>query len=118
MLVKISMAFYLIAIILHFIDGQIALFALSIVLLIVTTGLSLYMSYRQVSPQLREYEETVYNMEVDGTSDEEILEFMDQETGVDESKLLKAPLWMHLAVTLGIVASFVLLGIAFMGIIC
>lgn len=111
MLAKISTIAYIIAIILHFINPQMALFALSVVLGIVTTGLGLYMSYRQVSPQLREYRETVYQMEADGASDEEILEFMDQETEVDESKLIDAPLWMNIVVILGVVASFILFGI-------
>jgi hypothetical protein len=48
-------------------------------------------------------------MEVDGESEEEILEFMDRDTDVDESKLINAPLWMNIVVTMGIVASFVLL---------
>ena len=47
-------------------------------------------------------------MEIDGANDDEILEFMYQATEFDESKLLEAPLWIHLLVTLGIVASFVL----------
>lgn len=111
MLAKISTIAYIIAIILHFINRQMALFALSVVLGIVTTGLGLYMSYRQVSPQLREYRETVYQMEADGASDEEISAFMDQETEVDESKLIDAPLWMNIVVMLGAIASFILLGI-------
>ncbi len=109
MLAKLSIVFYIIAIFLYFINGQIALFALSIVLLIVTAGLGLYMSYYNVSPQLREYRETVYQMESDGASDEEILEFMNQDTEVDESKLIDAPLWMNIVVMLGAIASFILL---------
>ena len=50
MLAKISVVLYLIAVILHFINGQMSLFGLSLVLSIVTIGLSIYMSYRQVSP--------------------------------------------------------------------
>ncbi len=114
MLAKISTVAYIIAILLHFINRQMALFALSVVLGIVTTGLGLYMSYRQVSPQLREYRETVYQMEADGASDEEILEFMDQETEVDESKSIDPPTWMALIGILGIAASFVLLAMGIM----
>lgn len=44
-------------------------------------------------------------MEADGASDDEILEFMDQETEVDESKLIDAPLWMNVVVILGVIAS-------------
>lgn len=115
MLVKISIFVYLVDLVLYFIKGQFALFGLSVILLIVTTGLSFYISYRQVSPQLKEYEETVYKMEVNGASDDEILDFMDQDTEVDESKLLKAPLWMHLVVILGVVTSFVLLIVGIAG---
>jgi len=91
MLAKISIVAYVIAAVLHFTNGQMSLFWLSVVLGIVTFGLSSYMSYRQVSPQLREYRETVYQMEADGASEEEILEFMDQDTDVDESKLIDPP---------------------------
>jgi disulfide bond formation protein DsbB len=108
MLGKISIVVYIIAAVLHYTNGQMNLFWLSVVLGIATTGLGTYMSYYHVSPQLREYRETVYQMEADGASDDEILEFMDQDTDVDESKLINAPLWMNIVVTIGIVASFVL----------
>ena len=111
MLAKISTILYLVAAALHFINGQMVLFVMSIVLGIVTFGLSAYISYLQVSPQLREYRETVYKMEADGVSDDEILEFMDGETEVDESKLIDAPLWMNIVVMLGVIASFILFGI-------
>ena len=90
-----------------------ALFALSIVLLIVTAGLGLYLSYYNVSPQLREYRETVYQMEADGTSDDEILEFMNQDTEVDESKLIIPPVWMSIIYILGMVTGFVLLSMGY-----
>ena len=115
MLAKISTILYLVAAALHFINGQMVLFVMSIVLGIVTFGLSAYISYLQVSPQLREYRETVYQMEADGASDEEILEFMDGETEVDESKLINAPLWMNIVVMLGVISSFVIFGIGVMG---
>lgn len=115
MLVKISTVLYTIGSVLHFASGQIALFVLSVVLGIVTLVLSIYISYLQVSPQLREYRESVRQMEEDGVSDVEILEFMDQETKVDESKLLETPLWMNILVTLGIISSFVLLVVGIMG---
>ena len=115
MLAKISTIIYLIAAVLHFINGQMDLLGLSVLLGIVTFGLSAYISYLRVSPELRDYRETVYKMEADGASDDEILEFMDQETEVDESKLIDAPLWMNLVVMLGVIASFVLFGIGVMG---
>ena len=111
MLAKIDSILYLIAAVLHFINGQMALLGLTVLLGIVTFGLSAYVSYLRVSPELREYRETVYKMEADGASDDEILEFMDQETEIDESKLIDAPLWMNLVVMLGVIASFVLFGI-------
>lgn len=114
MLAKISIVAYIIAAVLHFTNAQMSLFWLSVVLGIVTFGLSSYMSYRQVSSQIQEYEDTVYQMEADGASEEEILEFMDRDTDVDESKLLEPPTWMALIGLIGIVAGFVLLG---MGII-
>jgi hypothetical protein len=109
MLAKISIVAYVIAAVLHFTNGQMNLFWLSVVLGIATFGLSSYMSYRQVSSQLREYRETVYQMEADGASEEEILEFMDKDTEVDESKLIDLPAWMTLIGLMGIAASFVLL---------
>jgi hypothetical protein len=109
MLAKISIVAYIIAAVLHFTNAQIDLFWLSVVLGIVTFGLSSYMSYRQVSPQLREYRETVYQMETDGASDDEIEAFIDQDTDVDESKLIDPPTWMALIGLMGIAASFVLL---------
>ena len=111
MLAKISTIIYLIAAVLHFINGQMDLLGLSVLLGIVTFGLSAYISYLRVSPELRDYRETVYKMEADGASDDEILEFMDQETEVDESKLIDAPLWMNVVVMLGAIASFILFGI-------
>lgn len=115
MLAKISTILYLIAAVLHFINGQMVIFVLSIVLGIVTLGLSEYIRYLPVSPLLREYRETVYKIEADRSSDNEISEFMDQETELDESKLIDAPLWMNMVVALGIVASFILFGIGVMG---
>lgn len=91
------------------------LFWLSVVLGIFTTGVGLYMSYYNVSPQLREFRETVYQMEADGVSDDEIEAFMDQDTDVDESKLIDPPAWMALIGILGIVASFVLLIMGIIG---
>ena len=72
------------------------------------TGLGLYLSYHQVSPELKELRETVKQMEADGASDEDILAFMDQDKVVDERKLQDSPGWMVLTTTVGIVASFVL----------
>ena len=72
-------------------------------------GLSVYMSYRQVGPQLKEYRKIVSKMEEEGASDKEILEFMNEDTGVDKSKLIATPLWMNIVVALAIVASLVLL---------
>ena len=115
MLVKIGTVVYLIAAVLHFINGQMALLGLTVLLGIIIFGLSAYISYLRVSPELREYRETVYKMEADGASDDEILAFMDKETEVDESKLIDAPLWMNLVVILGVIASFVLFGIGVMG---
>ncbi len=115
MLVKISTILYLMAAIVYYTNGQIASFWLSVVLGIVTFCLSTYISYRHISPQLRKYREALWQMKSDGASDDEILEFMDQETYVDEDELLQAPLWMHIVVTLGIVASFVLFGIGVIG---
>ncbi|TCK93144.1 hypothetical protein EDC19_1323 [Natranaerovirga hydrolytica] len=115
MLAKISKVAYVIAAVLHFTNGQMNLFWLSVVLGIVSTGLGLYMSYYHVSPQLREYRETVYQMEADGASEEDILEFMDRDTDVDESKLIDPPAWMAIIGILGIVASFVLLIMGIMG---
>ena len=109
MLAKIGTILYLIAAVLHFTNGQMNLFWLSVLLGIATFGLRSYMSYRQVSPQLREYRETVYQMEADGASEEEILEFMDQDTDVDESKLIDPPTWMAILGILGVVTGFVLL---------
>ena len=92
-----------------------ALLGLSVLLGVITFGLSAYISYLRVRPQLIEYEETVYKMEADGVSDDEILEFMDGETEVDESKLIDAPLWMNIVVMLGVISSFVIFGIGVMG---
>lgn len=108
MLVKISMVLYVIAAILNFINGQLTLLVLSVVLGIITTILSMYLSYRQVGLQLKKYRETVWQMEAEGASEDEILKFMEQDTEVDESKLLEAPLWINLLVILSIVASVVL----------
>ena len=102
---KIGTILYLIAAVLHFINGQMALLGLSVLLGIVTFGISAYISYLRVSPELREYRETVCKMEADGASDDDILEFINQETEVDESKLIDAPLWMNLVVMLGVIAS-------------
>jgi hypothetical protein len=115
MLVRISTIIYLIAAVLHFINGQMALLGISVLLGIVTFGLSAYISYLRVSPELREYRETVYKMEADGASDDEISAFMDGETEADESKLIDAPLWMNVVVMLGVIASFILFGIGVMG---
>ena len=109
MLAKIGTIIYLIAAVLHLINGQMALLGLTVLLGIITFGLSAYISYLRVSPELREHRETVYKMEADGASDDEILEFMDGETEVDESKLIDAPLWMNIVVMLGAIASFILL---------
>lgn len=62
MLVKISIIIYLIAAVLHFINGQMALLGISVLLGIITFGISAYISYLRVSLQLREYRETVYKM--------------------------------------------------------
>lgn len=115
MLVKISIVVYLIAIILHLINAQTTLFWLSIVLLMLTTGLSMYMSYRQVVPQLKEYKDNIRKMEADGASDKEILEFMNQDIEVDENELMKVPFWMELLVKLGVVGSFILFIIGIIG---
>ena len=115
MLGKISIVVYIIAAVLHYINGQMNLFWLSVVLGIVTFCLGTYMSYYHVSPQLREFRETVYQMEADGASDDEIEAFMDQDTDVDESKLIDPPAWMALIGILGIVASFVLLIMGMIG---
>jgi hypothetical protein len=48
-------------------------------------------------------------MEADGASEEVMLEFMDRDTDVDESKLIDPPAWMVIIGILGIVASFILL---------
>ena len=108
MLAKISTVVYLIAAILHFKNGQVSLFWVSVMLGIGTTGLSIYKSYRQVSPQLKEYRHTVKQMEADGASDEEIITFMNQDIDVDESKLQDSPGWMVLVAIAGVIASFVL----------
>ena len=102
---KIGTILYLIAAVLHFINGQMALLGLTVLLGVITFGLSAYISYLRVSPELREYRETVCKMEADGASDDDILEFINQETEVDESKLIDAPLWMNLVVMLGVIAS-------------
>ena len=115
MLGKISIVAYIIAAVLHYTNGQMNLFWLSVVLCIVTFGLSAYTSYYHVSPQLREFRETVYQMEADGASDDEIEAFMDQDTDVDESKLIDPPTWIALIGILVMVASFVLLGMGIMG---
>jgi hypothetical protein len=115
MLVKISIVVYIIAAVLHYTNGQMNLFWLSVVLGIVTTGLGTYMSYYHVSPQLREFRETVYQMEADGASDDEIEAFMDQDTDVDESKLIDPPTWIALIGILVIAAGFVLLGMGYNG---
>jgi len=115
MLAKISIVAYVIAAVLHFTNDQMNLFWLSVVMGIATFGLSSYMSYRQVTPQLREYRETVYQMEADGASEEEILEFMDRDTDVDESKLIDPPTWMALTGLMGIAASFVLFVLGVIG---
>ena len=112
---KISIVLYLIAAILHFINGQMTLFWLSVMLGIVSTGLGFYMSYHQISPEVKEFRDTVKQMEVDGASDDEILEFMDQDTDVDESILQDSTAWMVTVSTAGIVASFILLVIGVMG---
>lgn len=57
MLAKIGTILYLIAAVLHFINGQMALLGLTVVLGIITFGLSAYISYPRVSPELREYRE-------------------------------------------------------------
>ena len=115
MLAKISKVAYIIAAVLHYTNGRMDLFWLSVVLGIFTTGVGLYMSYYHVRPQLREFRETVYQMEADGASDDEIEAFMDQDTDVDESKLIDPPAWMALIGILGIVASFVLLIMGIIG---
>lgn len=115
MLAKIGTILYLIAAVLYFINGQMALLGLSVLLGVITFGLSAYISYLRVRPQLIEYEETVYKMEADGVSDDQISAFMDQETEVDESKLIDAPLWMNIVVMLGVIASFILFGIGVIG---
>lgn len=111
MLAKVSILIYIIAAILHFIDDQIALFILSIVLGIITLCLSLYMSFRELSPQLKEYRETIYRMEAEEASDDEILNFMDQEIKVNPNKIEKTPLWMNFVMAFGIVSSIILCGI-------
>lgn len=115
MLGKISVVVYIIAAVLHYTNGQMNLFWLSVVLGIVTTGLGTYMSYYHVSPQLREFRETVYQMEADGASDDEIEAFMDQDTDVDESKLIDPPTWIALIGILVIAVGFVLLIMGIMG---
>lgn len=111
MLAKLSVVLYFIAAILNFINNQMSLFWISLVLLIATTGLSMYMSYLRASPQLKEYRDTVREMESNGISDEKILEFIELDIEVDESKLIKPPLWMQIIVMLGIGLGFVLFAI-------
>jgi hypothetical protein len=82
---------------------------LSVVLGIVSTVLDLYISYYHVSQKLREYRETVNQMEADQASEEEILEFMDRDIDVDESKFVDQPAWMAIIGIFAIVSSFVLL---------
>lgn len=115
MLGKVSIVVYIIAAVLYYTNGQMNLFWLSILLGIVTFGLSAYISYLQVSPQLRGYRETVYQMEADGASDDEIEAFMDRDTDVDESKLIESPTWIALIGILVIAAGFVLLIMGIIG---
>lgn len=77
MLGKISIVVYILAVVLHYTNGQMNLFWMLVVLGIVTAALGTYMSYYHVSPQLREFRETVYQMEADGAIYEEIEVFMD-----------------------------------------
>ena len=62
MLAKIATILYLIAAVLHFINGQMALLGLTVLLGAATFGISAYISYLRVSPELREYRETVHKM--------------------------------------------------------
>ena len=111
MLERISIILYLIASVLNFINGDIILVWITVLMGIITLNLIAYCSHFRVSPQVKEIKETVYQMEADGASDEEILEFLNRDIDVDESKLIDAPLWMNILTSLGIMASFILLGI-------
>jgi len=93
MLAKISVLVYLLAGIMFFTNGQMALFWLSVALLLITAGLSLAMSCISGSTQLKKY----------------------QEPAVDESKLQYSPLWMVLVTSAGVIASFVLLAVGILG---
>src|SRR6056297_133882 len=109
MLAKISIALYTIAAFLHYSNGRMTVFWLTALLGIATAVLSMYMSYRQVGPYLKEYREVVKQMEADGASDQEILEFMDRDPEIDGIELNEHPAWLVIFAWAGLAAGFALL---------
>ena len=114
MLAKICIALYTIAAFLHYSNGRMTLFWLTALLGIATALLSMYMSYSQIGSHLKEYRDTVKQMETDGVGDEEILEFMDKDSEIDESELEEHPVWMLVLARTGILAGFVVFMIGIM----
>ena len=103
---------YIIAAILHFKNGQMTLFYMSVILFIITYAVNSYVRYYRIGILRKIFDDTVEQMEADGATDDDIQAFAEN-TKADES-LLNYPEWIKVVVILSVLASFVLLVIGIM----
>ena len=108
----ISFIAYIIAAILHFNKGQMTLFYMSVILLIITYAVNSYVRHYRVAILRKIFDDTVGQMEADGATDDDIQAFAEN-TKVDKS-LLNYPEWIKMVIILSVLASFVLLVIGIM----
>ena len=107
MIIRISVVLYAVAAIIHFISQDIHLACISILFLMITLGLSLWMSYLPVRLLLKQQRQTAKHMERDGVSEEKILAYIDQ--AIDESQYSEVPKWMYWISTAGVMGSVIML---------
>lgn len=113
MLGKISVVVAVIAAIIHKNNGHSVYFWLSIANGLIILIFGYLSSYNVAKPVIEKHEKTVWEMEEDGATNEEIEEFIDSWSDEDHSDLdnKHGPIWMLIIITLAIIGSFVLLGI-------
>lgn len=103
----ISFIAYIIAAILHFKNGQMTLFYLTVILLIITYAVNSYVGYYRIRTLRKIFDDTVEQMQADGATDDDIQAFAEN-AKVDKS-LLNYPVWIKVVVILSFVGSLVLL---------
>lgn len=108
----ISFIAYIIAAILHFNNGKMTLFYMSVILLIITYAVNSFVRHYRVGNLRKIFDDAVGQMEADGATEDDIQVYAEN-TKVDKS-LLNYPEWIKVVVILSVLASFVLLVIGIM----